>query len=331
MTKANIVLAAAAVVFAAGCFVLFKDLNAERNRVSALEAQVASLQRDVKAAAVTPDTASAPTSEPLAQAATVKPAVAAQTPSSRTPAAAKPAEAEDNKQWRAVLADPEYRKARLAEHRLRMQRGYPEIVAALGLSESEAERFLDLLAQQSLRDNELAIAKQPDQDPMRRRRELHAQAEKVRQAFLGEERFRTWVEYVNSAGARGFVSELRTELATTSSPLREEQVKPLIKALAAEHQRHEAERQENYWGFRDAHDVGGQQVETPASEQIAYMERRATMIEESLQRQQEAAEMYLDSVQQRQFNALVEELRTARLSDRRRRDTDRRMPATTRG
>lgn len=312
MTKANIVLAAAAVVFAAGCFVLFKDLSAERNRVKALETQVASLQRDITADMNTSEPAKADTAvltvEPPAQTARVKPAVPAATPASRAPTAAKPAAAQE--QWRAVLADPEYRKSRLAEHRLRMQRGYREIVAALGLSQSEAERFLDLLAEQSLRDTELAFREQPGRDPMRQRRELHAQSEKERQAFLGEERFQTWVEFVNSAGARGFVSELRTELATTSSPLREEQIKPLVKALAAEHQRHEGERQENYWSFRDENDVDGQQsAVTPTSVRSAYMERRAAMIEESLRRQQEAGEMYLDSVQQREFNVLLERRR----------------------
>ncbi len=309
MTKANIVLAAAAVVFGAGCFVLFKDLSVERNRVSALEAQVASLRRDIEAntnasESVRSDTP-APSSETSAQAATVKPAVAASTPSSRTPVAAKPAAAATN-DWRAVLADPEYRKARLAEHRLRMQRGYPQLVAELGLSADEAERFLDLLAEHSLRENELAMKEQPGQNPMNRRRELHEQAEKERRAFLGEERFRTWVEYQNSTGARGLVNELRTHLATTSSPLREEQVKPLVKALAAEHQRHAAERQENY----QSETFGGQWTEdTPASQQMAYMERRAELIEESLDRQQALAEMHLDSEQQRELNAMLDRRR----------------------
>lgn len=39
------------------------------------------------------------------------------------------------------------------------------------------------------------------------------------------------------------------------------------------------------------------------------MERRAALIEESLDRQQEAAEMYLDSVQQQEFNAMLDRRR----------------------
>src|SRR3954452_3245362 len=105
MTKANIVLAAAAVVFGAGCFVLFKDSGAQRNRVHALEAQVAQLRREMMAGtmasqSVTPETT--PTSEPPAQAAPL-PALPL-----NPPAAAKPAAAA-NSEWRAVLADPAYR------------------------------------------------------------------------------------------------------------------------------------------------------------------------------------------------------------------------------
>ena len=49
MTRMNIVLGAAALVFAAGCYLLFTEVNAERDRVAALEAQVAQLQREITA------------------------------------------------------------------------------------------------------------------------------------------------------------------------------------------------------------------------------------------------------------------------------------------
>lgn len=76
MTKTNIVLGAAAVIFGAGCFVLFKDIGAQRDRVRALEAQVAQLHREMKvetttSQSVTSDTA-IPTGEPPAQAASIR-------------------------------------------------------------------------------------------------------------------------------------------------------------------------------------------------------------------------------------------------------------------
>ena len=145
------------------------------------------------------------------------------------------------------------------------------------------------------------------QDWARWKSELEAQAEKERRAFLGEERFRTWTDYVKSTQARALVSELRTQLATTNSPLREEQVKPFVKALAAEHERHAAERKENY---EAENSKNGQWTEaTPADQQIEYMERRAALIQASLDRQQEAAEMFLDSTQQREFKGMLDRQR----------------------
>jgi hypothetical protein len=305
MTRMNIVLGAAALLCAAGCFVLFTEVNDQRDRVRALEAQVDQLQRELSAAAtasppVATNTA-AQTTEPPAQ-----PAPPPQPSQSNKPAVTKPA-ADANREWRRLLADPAYRQARLATVRLDLQRGYPQLVAALGLSSDEAERFLDLLAEQSLRESEQGMKERGGQDYAQWSRELYAQFDKERRAFLGEERFRTWTEYVQSTQARGMVSDLRTQLATTNSPLREDQVKPFVKALAAEHQRHAAERQENYQGETGA--AGGWTEATPASQQIEYMERRDALIQASLDRQQEVGETYLDSVQQREFNAMLDRQR----------------------
>ena len=108
---------------------------------------------------------------------------------------------------------------------------------------------LDLLAEQSLRERESATKVQPGDDVQQWRTKLSEQQEQERRAFLGEKRFQAWTEYVQGAGARRLVSELRTELATSSSPLSEVQIKPLVKALAAEQQRSWAERQENHSGL----------------------------------------------------------------------------------
>jgi hypothetical protein len=305
MNRMNIVLAATALVFAAGCLVLFTDVNDQRDRVRALEAQAAQLQRELTAAVtasqrVTTNTA-ARTSEPPAQA--VAPAAPQSSSPASTPAVTRPAES-GNDDWRKLLADPAYRRAVLAEGRLQMQREYPQLGAELGLSADEADRFFDLLTEQRLRENE---QRRTGQDYMQWSKEFYAQAEKERRAFLGEERFRAWTEYVKGTQARGMVSDLRTQLATTSSPLRDEQVKPLVKALATEHERHTAERQENYEAENTPDRAWTDS--TPASQQIEYMERRAALIQASLDRQQEAAQMYLDSVQQREFNALLDRRR----------------------
>ena len=289
MTKANIALAAAAAVFGVGCLVLFKGLSTERNRVLALEAQVAQLQRDLQR----PGAAAAESPE---QTAIVEPATSSNAAASTSAATKPPAASAEREIQRQVNADPAYRAVRLAERRSELLPEYPQLAADLGLSTDEAERFLDLLAEQSLRETEEDM-KRPVGDLQERRRKLFEQQEQERQAFLGDQRFQLWREYVNSTGARALVRELRTQLATTSSPLREEQTKPLVKALAAEQQRHWAERETNH---------ATTDPSAPVTERVAYMERRAKLVEESMARSKEAAAMYLDSTQQRILDAMLD-------------------------
>jgi hypothetical protein len=298
MTRVNLVLAGAAIVFGVGCLVLFRQLSTERDRVHALDAQVAQLQRQMRPPQpAASNTETAPASEPAAQTVVAQPVA----PSAIAPAD-KPAPTTDSierDRQRRILADPSYRAAALAENRYELQSQYPELASELGLSKEEADHFLDLLAEQSLRESESASKTQPGEDPQQRRRALSEQHQQERRHLLGEQRFQAWTDYVNSAGARELVSRLRMQLATLSSPLREDQVKPLVKALAAEQQRHWAERMEN---------VGGAQwtEETSVAERVAHMERRAKLVEQSVARSSEAGAMYLDSTQQRILDAMLE-------------------------
>ena len=191
-----------------------------------------------------------------------------------------------------------------------MQSQYSQLASELGMSKEEADPFLDLLAEQALREGEYmmeSMKKERDGEDLQQRqraqmeqhKKLMEQQEKERRQFLGEERFQKWTEYVNSAGARELVSELRTQLAMSTSPLREEQIKPLVKALAAEQQRHQAERTQNYNEFQFTD-------ETPMAERVAYMERRAELVKQSVALSSEAGAMHLDSTQQRILDDLLE-------------------------
>jgi hypothetical protein len=191
MTKANAVLATATVVFGSGCFVLFRDLGIERNRVQTLEAQLAELKRDLQASEPTSAREEpAPTSEPPVQAVAATPA-ASSTSASTTPAISKPAAAKrraELDEWRRMLADPAYREAMRAQHRLQLEPQYAELAAELGLSQDEADRFLDLLAEQSLRESEYGMKDDPGansenwEERRRRLKERHEQAENERRA-----------------------------------------------------------------------------------------------------------------------------------------------------
>lgn len=296
MTKANLVLGAAAMLFAAGCLVLVRNLSTERNHVRALETQLAQLPRDVKRPEAAPP-------EPPAQSSAVPPVTTSPATATSMPAADKPAAEKDGAELdrqRRLYADPVYRAAEIASIRLEQQTEYPQLAAELGLSKEEADRLLDLLAEQSLRQRESATKQlQSGDDWEQWQKKLSEQQEQERRALLGEERFQAWTEYVKGAGARELVSQLRTELATSSSPLSEVQVKPLAQALAAEQQRSWAELQENHSGAEWTD-------ETPMAEKVAYMKRHGKLIEESLTRSREVGAIYLDSTQQRIFNGMLE-------------------------
>lgn len=298
MTRVNLVLAGIAMVFAVGCLVLLRQLSTERSRAHSLEAQVARLHLElVRPQPAAPNNETAPAIEPPAQ-----PGVTQAVSTRSTTPAAKPVPTQDSierERQRRILADPAYRAAALTEQRREMQSRYPGLASELGLSKEEADRFFNLLAEQSLQESESAWKKQPGEDPQQQRRALAERQEQERRQFLGEQRFQAWTEYVNSSSARALVGELRTQLATSSSPLRDEQVKPLVKALAAEHQRHWAERTQNHASF-ESNEL------TPAAERVAYMERRAELVEQSVARSREAGAMYLDSTQQRTLDALLE-------------------------
>jgi hypothetical protein len=317
MTRTNVVLAVMVGILVFACFMLARELGLERDRVQALTAQLARKP----SGANDPGRSPATENQAVSRDAPSVQSVAATPPSIPTSAsgasAVKKAEAGQRHadHLRGMLADPAYRAAMRTQHRLQLEPHYGELAAELGLSQEEADRFLDLLADHDLRENENRIKNGiPGEggNEEERRRRLKAQQEQMeseRKAFLGEERYLAWTEYVNSAGARAQVRDLRTQLATSSSPLREDQIKPLVKALAAEDQRHAAERRENRSNGAQWTD------ETPAAERIAYMERRDRLIHESIDRTREAAASYLDSEQQKRFDAMLDQRRNRARAD----------------
>jgi hypothetical protein len=310
MSKTNPAIAVLALILAAACVLFFRQVRVERDRSERLEAQVTQLQRELNAPQPRPpeQQESAPSSQPPGPAPA---AASASATSSSSSAHSKPADTKPPEHlvhWRQLLADPAYRDAMRVQHRMQLEPQRADIASALGLSPDETDRFLDLLAEHSIRDNEystkaqLAGDDQNSEEWQRKYRERHDQLRSERKAFLGQERFRRWTEYVDSAGARAQIRELRAQLATSTSPLRDDQATPLIAALAAEQRRHAAERQQHHGGAQWTD-------ETPAAERIAYMERRAELIEESLERSREAGAMYLDSEQQRRFDEMLERQR----------------------
>ena len=192
--------------------------------------------------------------------------------------------------------------ARLAELALKLQDDLPDLAEVLGLQPGEAAGFLELLARQRIREQEMPTKprKAADGKDWQQQREVQRQADQVEQAaYLGAARATEWSRYVDGLGSRNEVRELRMRLADSDYPLRRDQYEPLVAALAEEQVRHKGERQRLRGGQRDAANP------TPA-ETIEYLNQRLTLIEESLARRGRAAAAVLDSEQLRRYQAMLE-------------------------
>lgn len=311
MNKLNIVFATVAIAFGSGCFYLLHNLRTEQARADHLQLRIDELERSqkseprgeervVEAAAPTAldDTVAhtqlspAPPPPPPAPAKVMKPAALARNAAVR--------------RQRQALANPAYRDAMRAMHRTMIEQENPELAEALNLSPDEADRFLNLLADEVLREQEqegvYGEKKLTDlAQPERRRKgdERQRQIEAERADLLGELRLQEWKKYQQSKAARAQVRELRSNLGASAFPLRDDQVEPLIASIAAEQQRHQADRAK-------LHGASAWTDDTTEAERLDYMEQRKELIDESLTRTYEIARAHLDSTQLRRFNELLE-------------------------
>lgn len=147
------------------------------------------------------------------------------------------------------LLDAEYRKARLTEQRLRVQRTLPGLVEELGISEEEAERLFDLLARNQLnRESASRVTVgadgQLDRDAsLLRQQELQRQQEESLADLLGPTRYTLWQQYQQTLRPRMDAMTMGTQLAQMGQPLNTAQQKSLTTALIAEDVRTRDERE----------------------------------------------------------------------------------------
>jgi hypothetical protein len=303
MHRVNALLATAGVALvlvSAWATVMFVGFRSEKERAQALEAQVAQLQGELEAANQREQALavqmSSPAPESRASPAVNTPKNAPPAPNDAAPADAS-AQAREQERWRRRMADPKYRAAWVARQRHDIERRLPDI-EEIGLAPDVLDRFLDLLAEQRVRENE-AIEAQTGKDARTQQLEIRARAqrdEEERRALLGASDHAKWQEYMETGPARAQLGGLRVELSKTGSPLRAEQFDSLVKPLAEEHKRHQAQRRAHHAASEDTQ---------PAAIQV-YMERRFGLIEETIERQRELGRAYLDAEQMELFNRMLD-------------------------
>lgn len=140
---------------------------------------------------------------------------------------------------RALLRDPEYREALMAQQKAMLPHMYPDLAQELGLTPEESDALMTVLADHQIRSMEnsrFAFDGPPTPEQMN---ELQRKAQEERERHdreirrvLGEEKWRAWQEYQSTMGVRHQVRELKTTLEMNGVPLMDYQVKPLQRALA---------------------------------------------------------------------------------------------------
>jgi hypothetical protein len=153
---------------------------------------------------------------------------------------------ENFEQQRRLLQDPEYRSLMRDQQKLNLKRMYADMELMLGVSKEEAEHILDVLAEQQLRSMERHkpfMPKNgnaaPDEAAMREQQRVFEDMRRTNEAELSAalgSRYRDWQEYQQTMGARQQVMSLRQTLASSSEPMREDQIKPLVQAIARDEQ-----------------------------------------------------------------------------------------------
>jgi hypothetical protein len=287
MNKVNVLFASTTVVLAALSMYLGWALHEERRRPDQVE-NAAPLQARTTEQHPTPEAVEQVRDETAHS----RPAKAQAAPGLKDPSqqSTEPA-------YRQRLTHQTYREAQLAHVRLELERQFPELAAVLNLRPDEVGRLFDLLAQQQLGEAELDKI-----DPRERQKAAAARRQANRSdlvALLGDAKVAEWEQYVNSQGARAQIRELRLLLADSDYPLRGYQYEPMVAALAAEQQRHNAEREQLRNSQRD-------RTHPTYEEVIEYMGKRLDLIEASLARRRRAAQLHLDSEQMRRYDSMLE-------------------------
>jgi hypothetical protein len=146
---------------------------------------------------------------------------------------------------RALLKDPEYRRAQLTQARLRLALSNPGLVETLGLSRAEANHLFAVMAETQLQlTEELTemVAKAAGATPsLAAMRESASGREDPARAVLGEARYAQYQEYQRTAKpVLSRVSSLGYTLDSAGQPLSASEARALAAAILTERQRQEA-------------------------------------------------------------------------------------------
>jgi hypothetical protein len=145
----------------------------------------------------------------------------------------------------ALLRDPEYRDAMLAQQKFGLRQSNPNLARDLDLTPEQADRLFSTLAEQQMRSmetpNPWVLGEQPDQAKVqefqRKMMEQQTANENELKRALGEAKYREYQEYQSLSGVRWEADRVRTALANAGVPLDDNLTKPLLKTLQDQQQK----------------------------------------------------------------------------------------------
>lgn len=255
MNKLAIVLVLATAAASLTCMHLVSQLRDERARTETLQTRIAELERTVaerdRAATALSGRASpfssfsGPATEPG------QPAVAESTvlPPANEPATTAPDRSAQLREHfarrRELMQDPAYREAVRKQQRVHMDAMYPGLAEALGLTNDERNRFLDLLSEQQI--DQMAKASESmawdmnDRAAIEQMHEATAELQKRHrqeiEAQFGPYVRQRWTEYQETLGHRHRIAALQSQLALAGTPLDAEQSKAVLNVFVEEQRR----------------------------------------------------------------------------------------------
>jgi hypothetical protein len=267
MTKIALALAIVAIGEGAVTLHLVNRLHEERASAQTLQARVTELERKVPQAAAGATFVAVPTQPTVSPFGTVKNGSAPPAPqavagviTADRPMAVSvfaPATAPlDQERMReqvkqnmerqaALMRDPEYRDAMLAQQKMGVRQANPNLVRDLDLAPEQADRLFSTLAEQQMRSMENNVpvmwGEQPDpakvQEFQRKMLDQQRANETEIKRVLGDQKFREYQEYQSLSGVRWEADAVRTTLANAGVPLDENLTKPLLKSLQEQQQK----------------------------------------------------------------------------------------------
>lgn len=245
------------------------------------------------------------------------PLPAAATTADQPPPAAKVAPAFDaaaslrdyENEQRELLKDPEYRKARLAQIRTSVARNNMGMAEELGLSQAEADKLLDLLAEQQMdMSGNFALLGADQKDPAAMQESMRKQQESLRQrdeaiaALLGPSKNAQWRQYQQNAPVRSRVTSMNNTLSQAGLGLNAGQQKSLQGVLAAQMQNQNQEFAALARGVDTRTAAGRAQVEDALRNRQAESNRRVLADAQSILNEQQLVVLRAQLEQQEALN-----------------------------